>query len=234
MRTSLLLAAWLLLSLGACGGGGGGGGGGGTPPPDPEPEPEILFEDTFDGEYPGGNWIVPGPGGEIVIVDAEPALALEGIEIDASAPPFTRDGKLLQFFVFFAWPEGCPAGEPGTNRAIQIVDTDTDVVVASLQVVVNADCTNLEESYVIHPDGAASPNTVTFVDNWVPDDFGYDFHDYGFVIEEDGTAFWSVDGEVLVETTVPFMPANLKLRLGGQGEPSLDPVLFDDIVVQRQ
>ena len=233
MRTSLLLAAWLLLSLGACGGGGGDDGGGGGDPT-PEPEPEILFEDTFDGTYPGGNWIVPGPGGAIVDVDGEPALELDGIEIDASAPPFQRDGKLLQFFVFFAWPEGCPAGAPGSLRAIQIVDTDTDVVVASMQVVVNQACTNLEETYVIHPDGAASPNSIEDTTDWVPDDFGYDFHDYGFVIEEDGTAFWSVDGEVVAETTVPFTPANLKLRLGGQGEPSLDPVLFDDIVVQRE
>jgi len=232
VRTPLLLVACLLLALGACGGGGGGND---TPPPqpEPEPEPEILFEDTFDGEYPGGNWLIPGPGGAIVDVDGEPALELADIEIDASAPPFTRDGKLLQFFLFFAWPEGCPAGPPGSNLAIQIVDADTDVVVASMQVVVDAACMNLEETYVIHPDGAASPNSINDTTDWLPDDFGYDFHDYGFVIEEDGTAFWSVDGEVVIETTVPFTPANLELRLGGQGEPSLDPVLFDDIVVQR-
>ena len=232
MRIPLLFAACLLLSLAACGGGGGGddGGGGDVTPP----EPEILFEDAFDGAYPGGSWLVPGPGGAIVDVDGEPALALEGIEITASAPPFQRDGKLLQFFVFFAWPQGCPAGVPGTLPAIQIVDADTDLVVASLSVVVNAACTNLEESYVIHPDGAPSPDSASYTEDWVPDDFGYDFHDYGFVIEPDGTAFWSVDGEVVLETTVPFASANLELRLGGQGEPSLDPVLFDDIVVQRQ
>ena len=230
MRTAPFLA-WLLLSLAACGGGGGDDGGGGPPEP---PAPEILFADAFDGAYPGGSWLVPGPGGTIVDVGGEPALALTGIEITASAPPFTRDGKLLQFFVFFAWPEGCPAGVPGSNRAIQIVDTDTDLVVASMSVVVDETCTDLEEAYVIHPDGAASPNTVSYTEHWVPDDFGYDFHDYGFVIERDGTAFWSVDGEVVLETTVPFTPANLALRLGGQGEPSLDPVLFDDIVVQRQ
>ena len=229
MRTVLLLA-WLLLFLGAC------GGGGGDPQPGPPepPAPEILFEDSFDGEYPGGSWIVPGPGGEIVDVGGEPALELAGIEITASAPPFPRDGKLLQFFVFFAWPEGCPAGPPGSNRAIQIVDTDTMAVVASLSVVVDATCTDLDEAYVIHPNGAASPNTVTYTETWVPADFGYDFHDYGFVIEADGTAFWSVDGEVVLETTVPFEPENLALRLGGQGEPSLPPVLFDDVVVQRQ
>lgn len=231
MRTSLLLSTLLLLALGACGGGGGDGGDGGDPP---APEPEVLFEDTFDGAYPGGNWLIPGPGGVIVDVEGEPALELADIEITANAPPFQPDGKLLQFFVFFAWPEGCPSGPPGSNVAIQIVDTDTDIVVASMQVVVDQACTELEESYVIHPDGAASPNTAEYTELWVPDDFGYDFHDYGFVIEADGTAFWSVDGEVVLEAAVLFTPENLALRLGGQGEPSLDPVLFDDILVQRQ
>lgn len=234
MRTFLLLTAWLLLSLSACGGGGGGGDGGNGGEPDPDPEPEILFEDTFDGEYPGGNWIIPGPGGAIVDVDGEPALELGNIEITASAPPFQRDGKMLQFFMFFAWPEGCPAGVPGTNLAIQVVDADTDIVVASMQIEISEDCNTIYERYVIHPDGASSANSIDETADWIPADFGYEFHDYGFVIEEDGTAFWSVDEEVLVETTVPFTPANLKLRLGGQGEPSLDPVLFDDIVVQRQ
>lgn len=232
MRIPLLVVVWLVLSLGACGGGGGGGddgGGDGTPP-----EPEILFEDAFDGEYPGGNWLVPGPGGVIVDAGGEPALALDTIEIKASAPPFTRDGKLLQFFLFVAWPEGCPTGPPGSNLTIQIVDTDTDAVVASMSIVIDEACTTISDSYVIHPTGVPSGTSVESTDDWAPDDFGYDFYDYGFVIEKDGTAFWSVDGEVIIETLVPFTPANLALRLGGQGEPSLDPILFDDVVVQRE
>jgi len=230
-RLHLVCALALLLASLAGGCGGGGGDGDGTPPP---AQPVVLFEDTFDGPFPGDLWLVSGPGGSVVDVEGEPALSLGDAVITADAAPFTRNGKILQLFVFVAWPEGCPAGPPASRPALEIVDTDTDTVVAVMSLVVLDGCATLEETYVIHPDGVPSVNTVESTTEWVPDDFGYAFHDYGFVVEADGTAFWSVDGEIVIEATVPFLPSNLGLRLGGQAEPSLPPILFDDVLVQRQ
>lgn len=61
----------LALFLAACGGGGGGGGGGPG-----EPTETVLFEDAFDGAFPGAFWSVSGPA-SIDTGSGVPAPALQ-------------------------------------------------------------------------------------------------------------------------------------------------------------
>jgi len=221
-------AGWLLAigaaALASCGGGGGHHHG---PPP-----PTVLFEESFDGPFPGA-WEVVQPTAVVNAGDGQPApcvdllgggMAQPWIQHRPSPPwAWTWEGG-IEVFVYACFLEGAAFGAAEIDvLSLDSVAPGVDGTDASVDVQ-GSWATGLTVTYSILTQGG----WVQAVENLPP---GAGWHDYAYEVRYDGTASWYRDGlERLSTGNETVYAAYLGLALRSFFDLDAE---FDEILVRR-
>ncbi len=221
-------ARWLLgigaVALASCGGGGGHHH---APPP-----PTVLFEESFDGPFPGA-WDIVQPTAAVNAGDGAPApcVALLGggsgqpwIEHRPSPPwAWSWEGG-IEIFVYACFLEGAAFGAAEIDvLSLDLYAPGVDGTDARVDAQGTA-ATGVTLTYQILTQGGwvESVETLPPGDGW---------HDYAYEVRYDGTASWYRDGlERLSTNAESVYDANLGLALRSFFDLDAE---FDEILVRR-
>ncbi len=193
----------------------------------------VLFEDSFDGSFPGLKW-QPGIGCMTEIDSAvgqpAPSLLLRTSQIGSgnvttAVNPFNNVGG-VGFFIQLA------LDDPGTCGAVSgagitIFDQGRNTSRASVAFQCSSSTDAITILYGVAPGGTPTQliRETLFLDTG--------FHDYAFIIAPDRTARWLRDGVQKLATLpgIQILEADLLLKLGVFRSDAA--AHFDQVLVTR-
>ena len=191
---------------------------------------EVLFQDDFDEPLSPDRWTLPAKAVEMSPVPS--SLALRDEQATTSHAAFLRGEEPLEFVIEMSWPCDCPEGGHLRGLPIQIVERDSDIVLASILIDIDDTVGQATVMYRIDPTGRVSPSSVVGVEVLDLEAFVDAFHTYRIEIWAAGYAQWSRNGRTFITSFTPLADHDLVLRLGGR-EGDGDPVLYDYVTVGR-
>lgn len=218
-KAMLLLAAGLLT---ACGAGGG-------ERPEIAPTTLVLFAEDFDHPIAGDTWTV---GDASALGDAQDSIVAIGpTELTLNERLHLPDA-VLEIGIEMAWPGDCPDAWTGPARPIQLTDSATGLVLASLVVERLPGCDAVLVEYRVDPAGVVATSSVLAIETWPLAEFGNRWSEHVLVLYPDGLVRWMRDGEVLITSFTPLADRPFELRLTGREEGG-EPVRFDRVEMRR-
>ena len=201
-----------------------------------EAGPVILFEDSFDGPFPGLNWLpglgalfeidpVVGQPAPSLLLRAKPGFSTNVTNVTTAVSPFNNVGG-VSFFTLLA------LDDPGTCGAvagvgITIWDQGRNTSRASVSFQCSSSTGAITILYFVAPGGAPTQliRETLFLDSG--------FHKFAFIIAPDRTGRWLRDG-VEKLTTLPgiqILEADLLLKLSVFRSDAA--AHFDEVLVTR-
>ncbi len=209
-------------ALAACGGGGGGHHHG----------PTVLFEERFDGAFPGSAWEVVQPSAAIHTGSGQPAPSV--VLLAGPDQPWIQHRPSpewswawsggIEMFVFALFPEGADSGAAeidvlDLNSVAPGIDGTLARVDASGSTATGVD---LAYSVLTQHGWVQTSESLPPGDGW---------HDYAFEVRSDGTASWYRDGTEKLATD-PWVLYDADLGLGLRSFFGMD-AQFDEVLVRR-